>query len=1169
MKEPRLSPVLGLIFTLACLFPLTSSAQSSNQAQLHGTVTDSSGAVIRGARATMTNVGTNISASTTTNQKGTYLFTALIPGTYSLSISAPTFSTVKEILTLTVNQQTSLNVTLPPASESATVTVSSIPQMLDTSSATLGTDIPSRVIEQLPLPSGDVFGLAYLAAGVSEAAGTGIQDSYPEGTQFVSNGQRDATANIRLDGVLLTAPEQGEGDTSGVYYQAISESLQETKVSNNSTSAEYGGGTVINEVMKSGTNRFHGSAFWFNQDSVFNARDFFNSGPRPGYSQNQGGFTFGGPIKRNRTFFFGDFQGLFNNAPVNIAATVPTAQEIDGNFSGSMTYDQNGNPALNQIFDPFRINAGTMLRPAYSNNTIPQDEISPIGQAVLKLYPKPNTAGDPVTGANNFRTIVNSTVHSEQYDLKFDQQFSPKSALSVRYGSIFDRGVVPTVFGDSEFNDGNVYSDQIFNTGITYTYTPGPNKVWISTLGLDRVAEPTANNKYPAATSVGLPSILEQGGFTRMPSFIMEDAPWTSIYDQCCVDTIFGHTLLNYSSSFAWTIGQQTLQFGGTEWLFYNNFFQPSNPTGYFDFSQFQTSQSPNDTDNGVQGNDFADLLLGWGDYGGMQIGPGVEDKSMSTAFYVQDQWRATPRLTLNAGLRYQWFTPYTERHNYSQFSDFTGNSGISVPGYGTLKGTTIFASSGMKRSPTYWGDIDPRFGVAYLVNRTLVIRGGAGVYMGYPIDTNFQYPGPSFSINPTIYFSLNNDLTQYASLADPFPAGLPSPTGREFGKYAMWGLSDDDNLDTSAAREADIYQWNLGVQKAFPWKIVVAVNYSANRSTHLPWLGTENRNFIPSSVRETYTSAQLDSPVNNPFQSLFIGSGAIVNQPTSIYDNAQVPLLNLLRPYPQFSGTFAGYRLTEAASWYNALQIVFDRRAGRYLSFEGNYTWSKWEDNSSAGANSFMGTLGAGLPQEEDDLSREWSVSANDAPNRAAVGVVYQLPIGRGDFIGGNMAPVLNDFIGGWQLSTIATVQSGQPLDVFMGSPRLADGNQRPNVVCGTLKTGISYLNAAETGNPYLNQGCFADPGDQQPGDSPRYFPSIRSDGIREADISLEKMFDVARRVEGRNIEARVDCFNCMNSPRFAPPDTGYEDGSFGTVSSSATGWSPRYLQLGISYTF
>jgi hypothetical protein len=1170
-KAYRIVVLAGIVLGLGGGLPRM-AGQSINQGQIHGVVTDSSGAVIAGAKVTITDTGTNISQTTQSNPKGTYVFPALRASDYRLTVSAPGFATVeKSGIVLAVNQQTTLNVMLSPAGNETSVTVQSIPVLLDTSSATLGTTISKKYLEQLPLPSQDVFGLAYLSAGVTETAGSGIRNSYPAGTNFVSNGQRNSTANIRLDGVLITSPEQGEGANSNTYYQALSEALQETNVANNSTSAEYGGGTVINEVMKSGTNHFHGSLFWYNQDGAYNARDFFNSGPKPSYSQNQDGFTLGGPIVRDKTFFFGDLQSMISSAPVNIVATVPTAAEINGDFSQAGTYDQNGNPVLNQIFDPFQIDPVTDMRPAYPNNTIPQNEIDPVGQAIMKLYPKPNTPGDSVTGANNYRGEAVSSFHALQLDLKVDQQFSPKSSLSVRYGSIFDRGSVPTVFGDSEFNDGSVYTDQIFNTGINYTYTPTANTLWISTIGLDRVAEPTSNNNYPAATAVGFPAALEQNGFTRMPGILMENSPWTSLYSQCCVDTKFAHTLLNYTSAFEWTVGQQTIKVGGEQHLFYNNFFQPNYPTGSFSFSQNQTAETPNDTDNGIQGNDFASLLVGWGDYGSTTVSQPVADKSKETAFYVEDDWRVTSKLTLNIGLRYQWDTPYTERHNNSQFSDFTGDSGIAVAGYpGTIAGTTIFASSKMRRLPIDWSDVDPRFGFAYLVNQNLVIRGGAGIYSGYPIATNFQYPGAAYTSNPQVFFSKDDGVTQYATLENPFPGGIPPAQGQTYGKLALWGLPNDNNLGTAAAKDADIYQWNLGIQESFPGKIVVAINYSANRSTHLPWAGTDNRNFIPSAVRKNYTSDQLNGLVNNPFQPLFTGPGAIFNVPSSRYSDAQLPLLNLLRPYPQFDGTFSGNMLTEAASWYNALQVVFHRRAGRYLNFEGNYTWSKNMDNSSAGANSFIGTLASGYPQELDRLNKEWSVSANDATNRFVLAMILQLPIGRGSLIGSQMNRVADAFVGGWQLTTLSTYQSGQPLNIYMGNPRLADGNQRPDVVCSNatlLKTGISYKDAAMSGNPYLNESCFADPGDQQAGDAPRYFSGIRSDGIHDADVSLEKTYNIGK--HRGQVEVHVDCFNCTNTPRFAPPDTGYQDGSFGTVSSTASGSTPRNLQLGLTYEF
>ncbi|HEY5256329.1 MAG TPA: carboxypeptidase-like regulatory domain-containing protein [Acidobacteriaceae bacterium] len=1178
MKAGRFAILLGLIIGIGCLSSVV-LAQSINQTQLRGTVTDSSGAIVSGAKVTITDVGTNISQTTTSNASGSYAFTALRASNYKLLVEAPAFGPVeKEGITLTVNQASTLNVTLKPASQQASVTVQGIPVLLDSGTATLGADIPSKYLTQIPLQNRDPFGIAFLAAGVTESAGSGINDSYPSGTNFISNGQRNSTADIRLDGVLITAPEQGEGGNSNTYYQATVEGLQEIKVQNNSFSAEYGGGTIIDEVMKSGTNQLHGSAYWFNQNSAYDARDYFNSGPKPGHKQNQDGFSIGGPIVKNKTFFFGDLESVIASNPVNIVATVPTADEINGNFSAAMTYDPNGNLVQNQIYDPFLVDTtdpNNPTRPAYNNNTILPNEIDPVGQAIMKLYPAPNTTPDP-TGANNYRDVILSSSNSLQFDIKIDQQFTQKSSLSFRYSNIFNSGSTPTVFGDGEFNDGLAYTTHVYNDGINYSYMPTANTLWTTTFGLDRVSQPSHTN-YPSPTSVGFPSYLEQNGVVRMPSIIMEDSQWTSIYDQCCVDTDFAHTLYNYSTSFSWTKGQHTLKAGAEQELFYNNFFQPNYPNGYFSFNQFVTSQSPFDTGNGVQGNDFASLLLGWGDPGGsgINVGPSVADKSSETGFFVQDDWRASSKLTVNLGLRYQWDTPYTERHNNSQFSDFTGDSGISVPGLPSpLLGTTIFASSKKRTVPTDYSNIDPRIGFAYMVNEKTVFRGGAGIYTGYSGFTNFQYPGAAYTASPEVFFSKDGGITRDATLENPFPGGIPPAQGQEYGPLALWGLSNGNNLGTQTAKNAKIYQWNIGIQQALPANVVLAINYSANRSTYLPWAGTDNRNFIPSALRSTETSDQLNQLVNNPFQSLFAGPGAIFNVPSSRYSDAQLPLLNLQRPYPQFDGSFNGYKLISANSWYNALQVVFQRRGGKYLNFEGNYTWSKSMDDSSAGNNDWVGTLtgsnGSSLPQELDHLKREWSVSANDATNRIVGSVIFLLPIGRGYLVGTNMNRVMDAVIGGWQITALATFQSGQPLNIYMGDPRLADGNQRPNLACPAstrLTTGISIHDAGRYGLPWLNSSCFSDPGDQQAGDAPRYFTQIRAPGIREADISLEKIYNLGGR-KGQ-IEAHADCFNCTNTERFGLPDTGYEDSTFGVISSTAGGALPRNMQLGLRYQF
>ncbi len=1161
--------------------------QASYQAQIRGVVTDSSGAVVPNATVTITEIGTNVSQTAKTDSSGDYILRALRPSTYLVKATAPGFQPMEQKgVVLAVGQETSLHFTLHPASTSTTVQVTEAAPLMDTESSALGTDVTNEYVKEIPLLNRNFFGLVFLNAGVSEAAGSGTADNYPAGTNFVSNGQRNATAEIRMDGALISAPEQGEGGNTNVYYEPSVEAVQEFKVQSNSFSAEFGsnGGTVVNMALKSGTNAFHGSAWWFGQQGFLDANDFFSNQaglPRPDHSRNQYGFSLGGPIRKNKTFFFVDMERVLETDPVNIVATVPTQAERNGDFSQALITDPDtGDIVPNLIFNPHQVDANG-IRPAFPGNKIAKAMWDPIGEQILNLYPLPNLAGGP-DGTNNFRTNTNSFTKSLQFDAKVDHQFSDQIHTAARFSHSHFSQAVPTIFGDSEFNDGINGIISVENGSLQYDQTIRPTLLLTARFAIDYVFAPGFSD-YPPATSVGFPAELDNAnaGIARMPA-ILTDSPWTSIYDQCCVDTKFAHTLYSYSAALNWVHGKHNFKFGGEQRLFYNNFQQPPYPTGYFHFSQDVTEQEVG-AFNPDQGNPFADILVGYGDYGGIAIYPAVEDKSKETGFYAQDDWRVTPKLTLNLGLRYEWSTPYTERNNLLQFSNFTGNSGVTVPGLplisGPLPGTTVFPTSGNRHVPVDRNNWAPRLGFAYQLNPNTVIRGGAGIYYGMNVATNYQYPGTAFRKDGQVYFTQDNFQTQYATLENPFPAGLPAPQGTKYGALADWGFANQNDLGTTQAQNADIYQWSLGVQRMLPGQIVVSADYSANHSTHLPWGGaggicgcgvsTRDRNFIPSSIRRQYNTQdlynQLHNTVNNPFQPMFSGPNATFNEPDSLYVNDQIPLINLLRPYPQFDGNFEGLPLLEAESFYNALQIRFQKRASHYISFEGGYTFSKATDDSSSGRNAWVGSLASDNPQELDNLKAEHSISANDATNRLALAFVANLPVGKGRWIGSDMNSVLDGFVGGWNFSAILTLQSGQPIDIGMSQPTLDDGNQRPNVTCNP-NSGISAHQSALTGASTFNSSCFADPGYEQPGDAPRYFSNLRTDGIHNIDVSLQKTFNIK---EGMTLELRGDFFNFFNTPRFAPPDTLYGDSTFGQITSTAMGSTPRHGQLGVRFEF
>jgi hypothetical protein len=1238
--------VAGLIFLsfiagMGLLGAKAAYGQGGYTSQIRGVVTDQSGAVVGNATVTITNDGTNITQTAHSDDHGQYFLSGLRPSVYTIKAQGTGFQIAEKTnVVLQVDQQTTVDFVLHPLGVSQKLEVTATAPLLDTESATLGTDITSEYVHELPLVNRSFFGLTFLAAGVTEVAGSGTTDNYPSGTNFTSNGQRNATAEIRLDGALISAPEQGEGGNSNVYYEPLVEGMQEMKVQNNSFSAEFGnnGGTVVNMVMKSGTDAFHGSGWYFLQRAQLDARDFFNPaniGPKPDSRRDQGGFSLGGPIRKNRTFFFVDFEKVASSSAQSGVVTVPTLAERQGDFSA----------AANAIYDPTAQGCGNpcVTRPQVQSNgqlnVIPTSEQDPIGMAVLNLYPKPNLAGE----FNNYNYTTLANAPDYQFDIKIDHQINDSNRINGRYSRGWNNYTTPLTLGDGFDNDGIASGVTVAqNFSLEYTWTINPKIVWTNHAGVDRVHElslpgiPTIssfNASLPAGVQ-GLPSVFQTAnGIDKMPTFLMQgSSPWTNLYDQCCINTSFAHTLISYSSQLVISKGSHLIKVGGEQRIFYNNFWQPNYPTGFMTFTDDTTSPTPNsdcdpnsppNTCNST-GNPFASLAFGYGDNinasSQLVVTPSVANKSMETGFYVQDDWKVNSKLTINLGLRYQWSSPYTSRGNQIEFSNFAANSGVnldltslpaaaaaqgalsvqgqmqsaglSYPASQAVLGTTQFPTSSMRTVPTYWKDLGPRLGFAYQIDPQTVVRGGAGIYFGMSPATNFQYPGSAFRKTANIFFTNDNFATQSATLTNPFPAGFTGPQGTQYGQFANWGYQNPNDLGTTAARDANIYQWNLGIQRLLPSQIVLGVDYSANRSTHLPWSGTNNQAFITSSLLSQITAAVtptdptclvdscvsnfLQTSVGNPFYSMFntpctsTASNPCFNEANSNYGGATLPLGTLLNKYPQFNGDFEGLMLEEASSWYNALQVRFQKRTTHHVSFEGSYTISKITDNSSAGRNNWVGALGAGIPQQLDRLNLEHSIGANDTPQRLALAAVVDIPIGRKQWIGGNMNRVVDGFVGGWSLATIVTEQSGQPMALSMSNARLANGTQRPQVVCSQLKTGTSMHSVAldwqNEVKTYLNANCFADPGDQVPGNAPRYFSGLRVDGIHNMDLNVYKSF-VPK--EGMRIEVRAEMFNFTNHPRFGQPNSAVGDPLFGTISGDAPGETPRAFQFGLRFEF
>ena len=1161
----RVSRSMNILLAVWCVVGLSSAlfGQATYTAQLRGVVMDPSGAVIPFATVKAKNEETGIENITTTDAQGRYLFPGLKPSIYTLRVEAQGFrALVQSGVELRVTQQADLDFNMEVGQTSETIQVTAESPLLNTVSATLGTAVTNRYIMDMPLLDRGLTNLTFLAPGVTEVAGAGADDI--KGTNFVSNGQRNATAEVRLDGGLSTVPESGEGGNSSVNYQPSVEVIQEFNVENNSFSAEYGnnGGTVVNVITKSGTNEFHGSGWWFFRRPGLDANDFFSNQGGEGkgeYKRDEWGGSVGGPIKHDRTFFFFDFLKRRDDSPFTLSTTVPTALQKVGDFSDTL----NDDGSLQQIFNPLNVTEdadGNLLREAFPNNVVPAEVMDPAAPKVLALYPDATGDGEDFTHRFNYtRKLVNS-YPSYQFDIKLDHLFTANSRISGRYSRGHSNGTTPSAEGqllDSATSHG---TDQ--NVVLEHSWTPTPTLYWTNRIGVDRsYYEQVADPLDP--TSVGLsPELNGYFGLKRFPEIGPDEYGYLG--QSCCTDTVKGQTQYMFSSMLTKIAGAHTFKMGGEARIFFNNFWQPDYPTGQFAFERSTTTESVFEPDYS-QGNSLASLLVGWGTWGHVGTQPPTANKSRDQGVFIQDDWKVSDRLTLNLGLRYEWSDPFTERFNRLVVVDYNGDTGIDVPGLGPLKGTSYLANNDKRTANVDRNNFAPRIGFAYRIDDKTVLRGGAGVYYGFNVATNFQYVGTPWYKNVNINFSKDGGVTQFASLSNPFPVGFYGPPGDKYGKLSQWGFDNGYNLN-DGLRNAEVYQWNIGIQRELPGDILIEVNYSANRSNHLPFNGydgTRNRNFLSKAAREQYGSEGLAELVDNPFQPFFQGPNAIFNEPDSIYNDAQIERAYLLRPYPQFAGSFGGYPEFIANSRYSALQLRFEKRYSQGLAFTGNYTFSHMTDDNSLGFNPWIGSLQSqGELQDLTNLSAEKSISGFDTPHRLAFAVTYELPIGRGKAVGQNLRPVANALLGGWKVNGFITLQSGNPLGILMSDGRLADGNQRPNI-SGDPR-GADVRTVVDGLASFFNDAAFSDPGDQVPGNSPRYFDQLRTDGINNLDFSMFKDFQFR---EGMLLQFRAEFFNFFNTPRFGPPDTSYGSSDFGYIYDQSN--RPRNGQIGIRFVW
>jgi Carboxypeptidase regulatory-like domain len=1215
MRKPRWSlsslsrAIAGLtILGLVMAFPALVVAQSYT-GSITGTVTDPSGGIIINAQVNLSDEQKGYSFAAQTDSAGRYLFRNLATSSYRIEVQMAGFQTqAKTGIKLDVDQNVAVDFNLQVGTSTQRLEITAEAPVLATQDAVTGQTVNRKFINDLPLISRSVTDLAYLTPGVTEV------DSSCQGcsaNNFISNGGRNATSDMLLDGVTVTNFEQNSGVQVPTYTPSV-DAVEEFTVQQTNFSAEYGfsGGTIVNMVTRSGTNQFHGSLYEFFRNQKLDANNFFNnqSGiPIAPLRNNNFGGTVGGPVIRDKTFFFFDYDGTRSRTASTNQAGVPSAAERTGNFgelcgfSGG-SFDSAGRCSADggQLWDPYTgVYSADLAGPVRSgfipfNNLTtytspgspvlngtpyqlaarPGNLIDPVALKLMQFYPLPNVnvgsaAYNPYTNWIGSGSNQNS---NNQYDIKIDHRFNEKSLISVKYSkqSSFSQGF--NCYGNVADPCTAGPSDSTAHlAAINFTHTFSPAVVLNVAYGFTRGAPFTHSiaGNYKDIDPVkllGLPSYMNTSGVPFIPAINLNSSysspglssigtqPWSYLRQ--------GQQTHHVLGTLSWVRGAHELKFGGEFRSHGDNFTQPGIPGGQFTYDFTGTSQFP----FSGGGDALASFLIGNGGPGtsssGYEVPNQVSTQSFQTGGFVQDNWKVNKKLTVNIGIRYDLDFPRTERYNRMNGLDPSVASPLQVPGLGTLHGGEVFASSN-NRSPGYntsYVTLGPRFGIAYQPFDKTVIRTGYGIYYSSVRSGAAGVGPPGYQgfdeYTPWINTYQNDGVTPFGRLSDPFPAGIKLPPGSSLGllnDVGFGAVGPIPSVDSAVPYEQS---WSFGIQRELPSSILIDVNYVGKKGTHLYFGGAGGLNYLGPQI-EHYSPDQitaLNTYVANPFYG-------VITDPNSSLSNPTVQAYQLQLPFPQFTG-FNGDSPPWANSIYNALQLRVEKRFSHGLQALVSYTWSKSIDDASTtdGSVSWLGGVSNG-PQDPNNRRLERGLSTFDIPRVLQFSYTYELPIGRGKAIGGNMHPVLNAIIGGWQTNGIWRFADGRPLLLTLsgGQALPTYGAQRPDLT-GPLhcNSGSDFLT-----NYFSNPEVAVAPAPFTLGNAPRSYGGCRTPGQNTATLSLFKEFPLSKLREGAKLQFRFEAFNALNHPQFNAPDTQVNGGNFGVITSTAN--SPREVQLAL----
>ncbi|MFL6450371.1 MAG: TonB-dependent receptor domain-containing protein [Bryobacteraceae bacterium] len=1074
---------LTLCYPTALLF-----SQVNATGTFSGQVNDATGAAVPNAAVKVTEQGTGIVTSKQTASDGYFTVALLKPGIYSIEVSASGFSTaVRKDVTLQIQQVIQEDFTLQVGNIQQQVTVEGGAPLLNTESTELGSVLTEHSTQQLPLNGRNFSQLALLVPGTNPGPVGGIRtqgngnETQRAGAEIVASGSRGSFNTFMVDG--LDDRDQSVG-TVKVFPNL--ESIGEFKVQVGNYSAEFAsGGAVVNVITRSGANEFHGSAFEFLRNNAFDARQFFDAA-KPQFQQNQFGGALGGPIKRNKTFFFGDYQGLRIHSASTSLITEPTAAMRAGNFAGVAT-----------LYDPTTYNSTTNTRQLFAGNLIPGNRIDPIARNLLALFPLPNLPGN----RSNVRLNNLGVQVQDQYDVRVDQTFSDTDSMFVRYTHgdadltfpntpvLINGAINPLAFAQGSSTAGSLRlnhapSDQ---ATIQEIHQFSPSVVNQLALGYTRFALRVTplDFGFNIAQRLGLQGANTDANSSSMASLTISGYQGSGASN---LPEVIPQNTYQISDTISYTKGAHSFRFGGSVINNRFGFYQLGAPAGSLSFSGVYT----NNPANSAGGNGFADFLLGLPLSSSKSAAPSGVPYEHYTEYgaFAQDTWRATSKLTVNLGLRYDLFTPLTE--SYNRQSDFLLGSGTLV----------LAGQNGYSRSivGTQKHNVSPRVGLAYRVDDRTVVRAAYGLFY-------FNEVGTGGSARLFINYPF---AAQYAVNCSATAPCLNTSTG-------IPNTLSSSNLPTVVYMPIDnltpnIQQWNFTVERQVGSSWVFSTAYVGTRGTHL--------------------NIALDENVAFP------GPGSVPAR----------------RPYPNYA-TISAWE-PRGPSSYNGLQTSAQKRLSQGISLLAAYTYSKSLDEG-AGGNSSTGENRNSI-QNPRNLSADYGLSNFNYKQRFTLSTVIEMPFGHGRKFLGNARGIQNALIGGWQVSSIVTIQSGAPFSPILATATANTGTfNRPDRVCdGNLPGDQQTLNA------FYNVSCFKTPAQYTFGNAGRNI--LIGPGLGTWDLGAGKDFLFT---EKAGIQFRSEFFNVLNRANFGLPDRNIGSATQGTITSVIT--NARQIQFALRFHF